>query len=105
MDDFTSPKDISLLYLLCHAYCGYFGKDGIVGKAEVYMNLDHCEKIYIHTTRIPSSLLKRVLTEGISRKYPIYANFLPEMSIEQFYNTKVFPLLSQDYLFSIGFDI
>lgn len=98
VDDFISSEDISLLYLLCHAYCGYFGKKWSINGEWVHMNLDRCEWIKIHTTYIPIDILKKVILAGIFRKHTLYANFSPEKSIQEFYNTKVYPLLSEEYL-------
>lgn len=102
LDDFLVAEDIQLLHFLCHAYIGYFGKGAIIDMERIHLELASHEGIYTDTKIISIDLLRKILTQAITRKFPLYANFSPDMSIERFYLDKVFPLLSNEYLYSLG---
>ncbi|MDD5197767.1 MAG: hypothetical protein PHN60_02810 [Candidatus Gracilibacteria bacterium] len=98
LDDFISPDDINLLHFLCHAYCGYFGNGCIIDETRICIELASNEERYTDVRAIPLPLLKEIIVSAIARKYPLYANFSPEMCIKKFYDDFVFPLLSEEYL-------
>ncbi|PIZ01293.1 hypothetical protein COY60_04300 [Candidatus Gracilibacteria bacterium CG_4_10_14_0_8_um_filter_38_28] len=98
VDNFESPMEMPLLYLLCQAYEEYFGSGCILDEEQIKIELASYEGIYTHTRFVSISLLQEIILSAIERKNPIYNNYSPDKRIKMFYDKIVYPLLSEEYL-------